>query len=98
MGVRVPRSYTKRCALKEEKAKRLKIEQEHEETNERLQNLEDVVSLLLNSLGSKLNQSEIDDLTTGGNTTTGKSHDEDRWNKDDEAESDELEDVYSDQH
>ncbi|VFQ67756.1 unnamed protein product [Cuscuta campestris] len=46
--------------------------------------------------GSKPNQSEIDDLTTGGNTTTDKSHDEDRWNKDDEAESDELEDVYSD--
>ncbi|VFQ84565.1 unnamed protein product [Cuscuta campestris] len=98
MGVRVPRSCTKRCALKEEKAKRLKIEQQHEETKERLQNLEDVVSLLLNSLGSKANQSEINDLTTGGNTTIEKSRDEDRWNKDDEPESDELEDLYSDKH
>ncbi|VFR03197.1 unnamed protein product [Cuscuta campestris] len=44
--------------------------------------------------GSKANQSDIIDLTVGGNTTTEKSHDEDRWNKDDEAESDELEDVY----
>ncbi|VFQ62651.1 unnamed protein product [Cuscuta campestris] len=98
MGIRVPRSCTKRCALKEEKAKRLKIEQEHEATKERLQNLEDVVALLLNSMGSKANQSEINDLMTDGNTTTEKSHDEDRWNKDDEAENDELEDLYRDEH
>ncbi|VFQ82465.1 unnamed protein product [Cuscuta campestris] len=72
MGVRVPRSRSKRCALREEKAKRLRIEQEHEETKERLQNLEDVVSLLLSTLGSIVNQSEIDDFTINGNTITRK--------------------------
>ncbi|VFQ69565.1 unnamed protein product [Cuscuta campestris] len=57
-----------------------------------------IKALLDTTKGSKANQSEIDALTTDGNTTTEKSHDKERWNKDDEAESDELEDVYSDEH
>ncbi|VFQ64142.1 unnamed protein product [Cuscuta campestris] len=60
----------------------------------------DLKAFLLDLLSqdSMANQSKIDDLTIDGNTTTKKSHDEDRQNKDDEAESDGLQDVDSDEH
>ena len=40
IGVKVPRSTSKRCALEEERTKRRKIEQEQQESQEKIEHLE----------------------------------------------------------
>ena len=40
MGVKVPRSSYKRCALQEEHVKRVKIEEQYKESQEKIQKLE----------------------------------------------------------
>ena len=48
IGVKVPRSTSKRCALEEERAKRRKIEQEQQESQEKIERLENKLGYVTN--------------------------------------------------
>ena len=48
MGIKVPSSRTKRCALEEERAKRIKIEQQYKEPKEPVHKLQKIMLILLN--------------------------------------------------
>ena len=47
MGIKVPHSHSKRFVLEEERAKRIKIEQEYKETKEKVHKLEKMMLILL---------------------------------------------------
>ena len=47
MGIKAPHSYIKRCALEEKWAKRIKIEQDHKETKEKVHKPEKMMLILL---------------------------------------------------
>jgi len=47
IGIKFPHSCTKRCALEEEQAKRIKIEHRHKETKEKVRKLEKMMLILL---------------------------------------------------